>query len=323
MSSNPLVSFIIPVFNGEKYIREAVESCLSQTHQPVEVVVTDDGSTDATLKVLRSHFAGRTNVKFDSFEQNRGKVAAYNHCYKNCSGEFIAVLDADDVAMPDRAENSIKALEEHGAALIGGDALLVGPRKEPEIGIAQTWFGLDRTQALTFDALLRKPQVLGPTVFATRAVCGEIFPMDERMSHQDWWMPLAAAYRNRVMHFHAPLVKYRIHESNTSRINPDLGFDRWLEITAREIHYFEQVIARFELTPEQANFCNCRMRTYELLKERSFSKRLAAGFSGLGLAFRAGVPPVERAKYFIAMISPRQSFRLSMAVMKRMRAKLG
>ena len=312
--SNEFVSFIIPVFNGEKFVCDAVDSCLGQTWPDVEVVVTDDGSTDSTLEALNRAYRGNPRVKLFSFPKNRGKVAAYNHCYRESSGGYIAVLDADDLSVPDRAAVSIEALERHRAVMVCGDAIRFGDGIAGEERLAREWFGLDRDADLDFDSLLKRPKVLGPTVFAGREICGAIFPMDERMSHQDWWMPLAAASRGTVRHLDRPLVRYRLHGANTSRVNPSLGFDRWLDLTTREIFYYEQVLARFDLTRGQDDFCRCRIRMFQLLQEKDSFKRWQEGFSGAGLALGPGVPLRERMKYFAAMASPGLSFRASRAL---------
>ena len=306
-----LVSFIIPVFNGERFVRDAVDSCLGQTHPEVEVVLTDDGSTDGTLKALRRAYPGDPRVKIFSFEKNRGKVAAYNHCYLQSSGQFIAVLDADDLSLPNRVEASLAALGSSGAEMVCGDAIKFGEGLTGSERLAREWFGLDRDTDLTFDSLLKRPRVLGPTVFATREVCKAVFPIDERLSHQDWWMPLAAAYRRPIRHLDTPLVKYRIHGANTSRVNPAIGFEQWLGITTREIYYYEQVMERFELDPRQSDFCRCRIRMFRLLQEPNPWKRWRAGLSGAGLALRPGIPARERFKYLMAAASPRISHEAS------------
>ena len=316
---NEFVSFIIPVFNGEKFVCDAVDSCLGQTWPDVEVVVTDDGSTDRTLEVLHHAFGGNPRVKVFPLETNRGKVAAYNHCYHESMGAYIAVLDADDLSLPERAAISIEAIQRHGAGMICGDAIKFGDGIQGEERLARQWFELDADTALDFDTLLKRPRVLGPTVFATREVCGTIFPMDERMSHQDWWMPLAAASRGPVWHLNRPLAKYRLHAANTSRVNPSLGFERWLEIAMREVFYYEQVLNRFELTPEQADFCHLRIAMFRLLQQKDQLKRWQEGLSRAGLALGRGVPLRERMKYLAALASPAMSYFASRTLARRRR----
>jgi glycosyltransferase involved in cell wall biosynthesis len=94
MSSNlPLISVIIPVYNGDRYLAEAIESVLAQNYHPIEIIVIDDGSTDNTRQVAESlkkyiHYI---------YQPNRGAAAARNTGLKIAAGDLIAFLDADDI----------------------------------------------------------------------------------------------------------------------------------------------------------------------------------------------------------------------------------
>jgi glycosyltransferase involved in cell wall biosynthesis len=316
--AGPLVSFIIPVLNGERTIREAVDSCLRQTHTDIEVVITDDGSTDGTLEMLRAAYGGDSRVKIHSLERHRGKVAAYNHCFSHATGEFIAVLDADDIAVDDRIRLSLEAIEHTGAELVCGDGTTFGEGIEAR-SVARNLFGRHGPVSLDFNTLLKRPQVLGPTILVKREACKTIFPMDERMSHQDWWMALAAAYRRPVEYIDTPLVKYRLHDSNTSRINPRQSFDRWLDITTREIFYYRSILVKFSLKHDQEVFCHCRIRMYELLRQSNPFRRWARGLAGLWLLIGPGIPWRERMKYLLAALSPGLAYRISIAAARRAR----
>jgi len=91
--NHPVVSCIVPVFNGERYVREALESIHNQTYRPLEIIVVDDGSTDNTKKVV-------TNLEFpiQYVEQfNSGPAVTRNHGINLAKGDFVAFLDADDL----------------------------------------------------------------------------------------------------------------------------------------------------------------------------------------------------------------------------------
>ena len=104
------VSVIVPVFNGERYLRQALESALCQTHRPVEVIVADDGSTDGTATVAAS--LPVTYLR----QENRGPGAARNAAVSRASGDFLAFLDSDDVWLPDKLAIQIGALYDAPAA---------------------------------------------------------------------------------------------------------------------------------------------------------------------------------------------------------------
>ena len=96
-TSLPLVSVIIPVYNGERFLAEAIESVLSQTYPNCEVIVVDDGSTDHSPEIARSY----QSVGFVR-QEHAGTAAARNRGIKHSAGEYLAFLDADDLWLPDK-----------------------------------------------------------------------------------------------------------------------------------------------------------------------------------------------------------------------------
>jgi glycosyltransferase involved in cell wall biosynthesis len=93
MNYNPLISVIIPVYNGEKYLAEAIESVLIQSYCPLELIVVDDGSTDNTAKIAASFGSA---VRYN-YQHNAGTGAARNKGVEAAHGDFFAFVDADDL----------------------------------------------------------------------------------------------------------------------------------------------------------------------------------------------------------------------------------
>lgn len=107
----PLVSIIIPTFNAEPYLRGAIDSALAQTYGNCEIIVIDDGSTDATKEAVRPYVAsGR--IKY-VFQQNAGLSGARNRGIREAQGNYIALLDADDFFLPEKMERQVDYLESH------------------------------------------------------------------------------------------------------------------------------------------------------------------------------------------------------------------
>jgi len=103
----PLISVLIGVYNGEPYLREAIDSVFAQSYRPLELVVVDDGSTDGSADVARSY---RDDVVFGQ-QENQGNGSARNHAVRLASGDLFAFMDADDISPPDRLELQWAALE--------------------------------------------------------------------------------------------------------------------------------------------------------------------------------------------------------------------
>jgi glycosyltransferase involved in cell wall biosynthesis len=112
--NNPLVSVVIPVYNGEKFIADSIQSVLGQTYQPVEIIVVDDGSGDSTAEIARS-FEG---VKY-IYQENQGHGQAKNTGIDAANGDYLAFNDVDDVWKPKKLELQMDILQ-----------------KNPEIGYA-------------------------------------------------------------------------------------------------------------------------------------------------------------------------------------------
>jgi GT2 family glycosyltransferase len=108
--SRPLVSVIIPVYNGERFLAEALHSVLSQDYQPIEVIVVDDGSTDRSSEIIHS-FEGIRTIR----QANQGVGAARNAGIEVAQGEFITFLDQDDTWTPDKLSVQIGYLLKHPA----------------------------------------------------------------------------------------------------------------------------------------------------------------------------------------------------------------
>jgi glycosyltransferase involved in cell wall biosynthesis len=108
----PLVSVVMPVYNAERYVAEAIESILAQTFRDFEFLIIDDGSTDRSLSILKRYAERDPRIDLVS-RPNTGYLTALNEMLAMARGEFIARIDADDVALPERFEVQVAYLREH------------------------------------------------------------------------------------------------------------------------------------------------------------------------------------------------------------------
>ncbi len=97
MTENPLISVVIPVYNGEKYLAEAIDSVLAQSYRPIEILVVDDGSTDGSRDVALTY--PEVNCVY---QEHSGQAEARNRGILAAKGEYMAFLDADDLWMPEK-----------------------------------------------------------------------------------------------------------------------------------------------------------------------------------------------------------------------------
>lgn len=116
--SNPLVSVVIPVHNGEKYIKESIDSCLNQTYDNIEIIVVDDNSEDKTLEILKNYGEKITVLPV---EKQNGLGNVINIGIRKSEGKYIARMDADDVMYPTRIQKQVEYLESNpNCVAIGG-----------------------------------------------------------------------------------------------------------------------------------------------------------------------------------------------------------
>jgi succinoglycan biosynthesis protein ExoO len=120
---NPKVSVIIPAYNTEAYIGEAIKSALEQTLHDIEVIVVDDASSDKTVEIAKSFIDKRLKVIVN--QQNVGAAAARNRALRAAQGEWIAVLDSDDWYAPERLEKLVSLADEKNADMIADDIYLI------------------------------------------------------------------------------------------------------------------------------------------------------------------------------------------------------
>ncbi len=130
MSNNPLVSVIMPSYNSEKYIGEAIDSILNQTYNNLELIIVDDCSSDNTIHEIESRTADSRLLLYRNPE-NMGIAYTTNYGIEKANGEFIALLDDDDIAFPNRIELQVNFLEQHPEIdILGGRSMDVDEQGE-------------------------------------------------------------------------------------------------------------------------------------------------------------------------------------------------
>ena len=117
MIQSSLVSIIIPCFNAERWLAEAIDSCLAQTYRPIEIIVIDDGSTDNSLEIAKSY---GDRVIWET-GPNRGGNQARNCGFALSRGDYIQFLDADDYLLRQKIEKQVQFLENTGLDVVYGD----------------------------------------------------------------------------------------------------------------------------------------------------------------------------------------------------------
>lgn len=111
--TNPMISVVMPVYNAEKYVAEAVESILQQTYSDFEFIIIDDCSTDSSYKILQEYAAKDQRIKLFRNEQNYKQAYTKNRAIEIAQGKYIAFMDADDISLPERFAKQVEFMESH------------------------------------------------------------------------------------------------------------------------------------------------------------------------------------------------------------------
>ena len=214
-----LISCIIPVYNGERYLREAIDSVLAQAHRPLEIIVVDDGSTDGTADVAAGYGARLDYVR----QSNAGPAAARNRGLSLAQGEFVAFLDADDLWHPEKLQRQMarfQARSELGYCVAHVQNFWI-PELEEE---AEKFRDHRIAKAL--------PSYVTATLVARRSVFDAMGQFDPALGHGDsteWF--LRAAEDGTVMELLPDVLLYRcLHQANRSRLLASQSRERFLEI---------------------------------------------------------------------------------------------
>ena len=124
MNSDPMISVVMPVYNGEKFLKEAIKSILNQTYKDFEFLIVYDESTDGTLSIIQEFQEKDTRVVLINGDKE-GISGALNKGIKKSRGKYIARLDADDISLATRFEKQIIHMEDSGVDICGGHSLLI------------------------------------------------------------------------------------------------------------------------------------------------------------------------------------------------------
>jgi glycosyltransferase involved in cell wall biosynthesis len=206
---NPLVSIIIPLYNQEKFVGEAIQSALSQTFRDFEVIVVDDGSTDNGSEVV-SRFGGRIR---NIYQENQGLAGARNTAIRAAQGELIGLLDADDQWLPDYLETMVALADRNPQAAV----LFCAAQSMDETGndLPEIFGKPPASSPDIFQTLLRANFLIPSTILMRRSISLEAGSFDSSLrSCEDWDLWLRIAPDHNFVGTPACLVRYRLHESS-------------------------------------------------------------------------------------------------------------
>ncbi|MBN1980129.1 MAG: glycosyltransferase, partial [Chitinivibrionales bacterium] len=224
----PKVTVLMSVYNGQKYLREAINSILQQTFQNFELLIINDGSSDTTHDIISSYQDQR--IRLHTNEKNIGLTRSLNIGLGLAQGEYIARQDADDISLPRRLEQEIVFLEQHDDIWLVGTAFHLINEQGKLLGTQGVL--TDNTAIRT--ALLKANQFGHGTVMYRKALIHSVGYYREELGpaeDYDLWLRIAEKYK--VANLSEPLYQWRVNPKGVS-VTQKMTQDNYVEF-AREL----------------------------------------------------------------------------------------
>lgn len=211
---NSKISVIMPVYNGEKYLREAIDSVLNQTFRNFEFIIIDDGSSDSSAEIINSYNDPR--IKYFK-KENSGIADSLNFGIDKSQGEFIARMDCDDICMPNRFERQIKFFEENPELVLvaswATEINSIGEETEEIKYPPLKWKKIKRY------GLLHNPFIHPTTIFRKDLIKIVGNYSLKFLHNEDYELWTRVIYKYPCMNIDEKLIKYRTHENSVTRKN--------------------------------------------------------------------------------------------------------
>ena len=212
-----LVSVVLATYNGEKYIREQLDSILSQTISDFELVVCDDCSSDNTFSIICDYSKLDTRIKVFQNTKNLGFLKNFEKAFALCSGDYIACCDQDDVWTSNHLEILLNHIEKNDC--VGANSILVddnlkslGRTHQQSLRIVS----LPNTNKKLLEYECHFNMIQGSACLFKRELLKSILPFPEGIEFHDHWIALNASVQNGCKYIPDVILKYRIHSQNVT-----------------------------------------------------------------------------------------------------------
>lgn len=217
MDTKPVVSVLMPVYNGEKYLAEAIESILNQTFTDFEFIIINDGSTDGSLQIAESYARGDRRILLIT-RDNRGLQATLNEGLDIASGRYVIRMDADDISLPERFAQQYRFMEENPKVIVAGTCLKLFGEGMDGIWTPPAQDSLIRASHLFFSCIYHPTSVLRLDSLNSRGL-----RYDLSYAHgedYDFWIRVAD--HGQLANINQVLLHYRRHPNTIGSTQSEL-----------------------------------------------------------------------------------------------------
>jgi len=206
VQTQTLVSIAMSTYNGERFLRKQLDSILSQTHKNLEIVISDDCSTDKTVKIIQEYQAKDARITLYQNKENIGFVKNFEKVISLCNGEYIALSDQDDIWKINKIETFLSQIKED--VLIYSNAILIDKKSNKIEGN----FITDDNNITKWKSnipFLLNNVISGNTMMFKKELIKYILPIPEKISYHDFWIAFVAATYGTITCTKEPMIFYR------------------------------------------------------------------------------------------------------------------
>jgi glycosyltransferase involved in cell wall biosynthesis len=213
INKQPRATIIMPVYNGARYIRQAIDSLLVQTYKEFEILIINDGSTDNSVEIINSYKDSR--IKLLHNPKNMGLVATRNLGVQEAKTELVGFLDCDDIATPDRLQRQVEFLDAHpDVVLVGGGAVHIDSDSNKT---GTVWKEVIPSKEIPIELLFRNCFIQS-TVLMRKEKLPEVPYKAGFAPAEDYELWVRLARIGRVVNLPGIFARYRVHSTNTSLV---------------------------------------------------------------------------------------------------------
>ncbi len=283
-----LISIVMATYNGAKYLEEQLDSIYAQTYTNFELIVVDDVSSDETVSILEK-YKQKYGLKYFVNDENMGVTKNFEKAILKCNGNYISLVDQDDVWLPNKLDFLYKNIGNF--SLIYSNAGIINGNGEVQNKTTRDiypLYGLDSETTDIYNYIVLNSFILGCSTMFKRELLQVLVPIYQTTRNHDWWLTMCAHNTNGIKYIDDVLFHYRHHENNYSRQGKKISF------LGKFLNFYnkERVLERKRKIIEQCNITDYLFdkSTYVTEKEKVFlkdMKKFCTSFLNTKVHFKA------------------------------------
>lgn len=210
------IDVLMATYNGERYIREQLDSILSQTYKNINLIISDDCSTDNTTNIIYEYMKKDNRIKLFRQKQNIGYRKNFEFLCKNSTSKYIMFSDQDDVWNFEKIYKMYKYIKEKQCNLVYCDLEIVDKNLNCINKSMMKFLHVENNiKYCDYRAVNLNNVVTGCAMLVKREVIDNCYPFPKDIYPHDWWIALIACQNGEICFYNENLVKYRQHSENT------------------------------------------------------------------------------------------------------------